>query len=1192
MYKHFSLTFYFIAIHKKLVVFLLFLQAGSKHLRRMKWKPSHKAKTLLFIPLLLLAMHASLSVYAQNIHQKITLQFNNIPLADAFSQLQTQSGVRFTFSPALLQAYTTGNIPRAEKTVSEWVALLLHNRPFVYQYISGQIVITPQQQQAPQVKDTVIYYTVSGYIRDSIGFPIEGASVQLQDVQRGQITDSNGHFSITRITPGKTLQVNAIGYLPYHRVINGNGVLQILLQRIDNKPLDTVAVSTGYQQLNKDRTTGSFAVMDNQLVNRNILPNILDRLEGMMSSMQFIKNIPFGSGANEGTLSVRGRSTINSSPQPLIIMDNFPFDGDLANINPNDIESVTLLKDAASASIWGALSGNGVIVFTTKKGHYFQKPQVKLFTNYTLSEQPDLYYSPALAPADYIEIETFLMNNGHYNNIAPSTVLSPAVEIMVRTKKGLLSSLDSAKEMQQLTTTDTRTDLDKYYYRKGFNQQYSLSVAGGTSHDNYYVSASFNKKQQELKRNGIDRYTFYAANSIRIPKTNLEIYTAASLSQSLTKANNDNSPMPWPYLALAHSNKQALTIPFGYGRMYTDTAGGGKLIDWKFRPLDQLNNANNTDRLNEGRLNFQARYLLIKGLQLSASYQYSTSNKRTRNYYSLAMFEARNLINTYSQINPANGAVSNPIPKDGIMNEAISNLNSHNTRLMAQYQQTFGKEHSLFSIAGYDIRMMDALITSIRKYGYNYTTQKEIPVDYTIAYRNYVTGTASTIPFINSRQQLNNNFLSWFISNNYTFRNRYFASASLRRDESNLFGANINNKGVPLWSAGLGWLISNEKFYPRNYWLEELKLRATMGYTGNVNTRLSAFTTALRTKITNRFGSFSGTVTNPANANLGWEKVRIINLGVDFSMLQKRIYGSFEFYQKDGSDLIGPATADPTTGFSTYTGNAASTEARGIDLSLNVIPVKGNIQWNIAILLSYNNDKVKKYTRKQPSVANYLTPIELNPVEGKPLYSLYSLPYLGLNDQGNPVGVLNGARSTDYINIYNSQNIQNIHYQGPTNPTTFGSVIHNISWKQFSLSLFFTFKTGYFFRKPGLNYSSIIADNSAGHPEYRQRWQKPGDENFTNIPALIYPFDGNRDDFYKVSDELVERGDHIRLQDIKLTWQPSRKKFTIYTYVNNVRILWRANRSGIDPDYVPHGSAHVWVFPALLSCTTGINYNF
>lgn len=1159
----------------------------------MKWIPRLGTKTLLLLPLLLLAMHAPHLLRAQDIHQKITLAFSNIPLSNAFSQLQTASGISFTFSSSLLAPYTTGNIPRSEKTASEWVSLLLRNRPFTYQYISGNIIITPQQQQPPpQVKDTIIYYTVSGYIRDSMGLPVEGASVYSSDGRRGQVSDSNGYFNLTHISAGKSIQINAIGYLPWRGTVTGNARLAVQLQRIEIKPLDTVAVSTGYQQLNKDRTTGSFAVMDNQLVNRNILPNILDRLEGMMSSLQFIKNIPIASGANESTLSIRGRSTINSNPQPLIIMDNFPFDGDLSNINPNDIESVTLLKDAASANIWGAFSGNGVIVFTTKKGHYFQKPRVSLNTNYTISAKPNLYYTPALTSRDYIELETFAMNHDYYDLSNPMEVLSPAVEIMVKTRKGILNSLDSARDMQRLAATDTRTDLNQYFYRPAFNQQYSVGYSGGSPNNNYYFSAGFNKNLQELTRNSIDRYTLFAAHSFRTPKSRLEIYTSASLSHKLTWYNNDNNQTRWPYLQLANAEQKALSVPYGYGRMFTDTAGNGKLLDWNFRPLDQLNNANHTIRHNEARLNLQIRYQLFKQLLLSAGYQYTSSEELNQNYYSPAMYETRNLINTFSQINSATGTVSSPIPYGGIMQETEPVLHSQNIRLMAQWQPSLAHNHTLSSIAGYDIRIIDAATTSAVKYGYNDVLKTEASINYNISYPTYPYGALSTIPHISFQQKLNNNYLSWFINNNYAFQNRYFVSFSLRRDESNLFGVNINNKGIPLWAAGMGWLISKEKFFHGFTGIDVLKLRATMGYTGNVNTALSAFNTASRASTPNRFGSRPGTLSNPANPNLGWEKVKIVNLGIDVSLFHKKLQGSLEVYRKDGSDLIGPVGADPTTGITTYTGNAANTASKGIDITLSGTPINKKVKWDITVLFTYNQDKVTRYTSKQRSVSTFLSTGQLTPMEGRPLYALYSLPYLGLNEKGAPIGILNGVPTTEYSNLFNSFNLTNIKYHGPVNPTTISSIIQNITFRQFTLSLLLTFKGGYFYRRPGINYIATLADNSGGHPEYSERWEKPGDELFTRIPSLTYPFDQNREDLYKLADILVERGDHLRLQDIKLSWQPLHKKLQLYTYINNIGILWRANHSGIDPDHIPYGSNHILIYPSAISFTAGINFNF
>jgi TonB-dependent SusC/RagA subfamily outer membrane receptor len=206
--------------------------------------------------------------------------------------------------------------------------------------------------------------------------------------------------------------------------------------------LEGVVVNTGYQSIPKERATGSFVQIDRALLNRRISPDIISRLEGVASGLSFNANIPTQS--KESPFSIRGRSTITANTQPLIVLDNFPYDGDLNSINPNNIESITLLKDAAAASIWGARAGNGVIVINTRKGGLNRPLSVELVTNYTFSKKPDLFYNPNfLNASSYIDFEQYLFSLGSYdadlNNTTTRPPLSPAVELMARKRAGLIS---------------------------------------------------------------------------------------------------------------------------------------------------------------------------------------------------------------------------------------------------------------------------------------------------------------------------------------------------------------------------------------------------------------------------------------------------------------------------------------------------------------------------------------------------------------------------------------------------------------------------------------------------------------------------------------------------------------------------------------------------------------------------------
>ena len=315
--------------------------------------------------------------------------------------------------------------------------------------------------------------------------------------------------------------------------------------------------------------------------------------------------------------------------------------------------------------------------------------------------------------------------------------------------------------------------------------------------------------------------------------------------------------------------------------------------------------------------------------------------------------------------------------------------------------------------------------------------------------------------------------------------------------------------------------------------------------------------------------------------------------------LMELISGTFEVYQKDGIDLIEPAPLAVSTGFTSFKGNAAHTRTKGFDLSLNTHITRGIIKWDNYFLLSYAKDKVihvdKNYTAKTlvgNSTVGTTDFAGLLAIEGKPLYGVYSYRWAGIDNNGNPIGYLNDTASTDYLNIITKATIDDLLFHGTSRPLWFGSMRNSFSWKNISLSANIIFKLSYYFRRSSasLNYPDNISSADV-HMDYTRRWQQPGDEQFTSVPAIIYPSNTSRNDLYQGSDVLVERGDHIRLQDISLQYTLDKSSFKklpvenmrLYLYANNIGILWKANRAGIDPDFNDNGVGRTMPAPVTIS---------
>jgi hypothetical protein len=390
-----------------------------------------------------------------------------------------------------------------------------------------------------------------------------------------------------------------------------------------------------------------------------------------------------------------------------------------------------------------------------------------------------------------------------------------------------------------------------------------------------------------------------------------------------------------------------------------------------------------------------------------------------------------------------------------------------------------------------------------------------------------------------------------------------------------------NDKWNPLWSAGIGWEISRESFYPLQSVFPMLKLRVTWGYSGNLDNNKTALPLVnYNTNID--LNTVSAYVSQPNNPRLKWEKSRQYNIALNFSTPQQRISGSIEYYQKKGTDLYGETPYDYTVFGLTnsITQNVANLRTTGVDVDMNIKVIDSRkFKLNTSLLYNYNANVTTKYNAPVSADGTLLIGGDGNkmiPVVGKPLYALIAYRWGGLDGNGNPQGYLNGHLSTDYRTMLGPANIyrEQIVYMGPGAPTQFGSIGNRISWRGFSVAVNIIFKFGYYFLRPSFQETSFI-DAGIGHVDFQKRWIKPGDELVTTVPSFVYPYTPGidyslRDLFYKSAEINIPKADNIRLQYINVSYDIRMKgfikKINVYGNVSNLGFLWKATTEKIDPD--------------------------
>ncbi len=1045
-------------------------------------------------------------------------------------------------------------------------------------------------------------------VSDPDGSFLPGATVKTQRTGGGVVTDQNGKFQLVTSDSSGVLMISFIGYrattIRFNRFQTGPFVIRL---KQDAGVLKEVTVSTGYQTLPKERATGSFAKVDNQLLNRRVSTDVLSRLEGVVPGLLFNRNTVNGA-AGQVDISIRGHNTLFANDQPLIVVDGFPYDGDISNINPNDIEEITVLKDAAAASIWGVRSGNGVIVLTTKKGQRNQKLAIDLNSGITIGNKPDLYYNKNfLASKDFIALEQSLFNWGAYDSDLLSGYLpvSPVVALLAANRNGVLTDAALATQLGQFGQNDIRQDLSKYFYRRSILQQYTINLKGGSDKSDYFFSLGEDHNAAGQVGNQSNRvsvntsFNFYPIKNLQVSAQINYIRSTAQNNSNIQAITTGSTGAIYPYAKLADADGNALPIVKDYASSYTDTAGHGKFQNWQYRPLDELHLANNTIQSTDNRINLGLKYNFFKFLNAEIRYQYEGSSTEAKNGYSQSTYYARNLINQFSQFD-GSGKLITPIPVAGILQQSGASLASNRVRGQLNFNNSWNGKHELTAILGAEVSDAISETNAATIYGYDNNTLANIStIDFATNDLVNPDGSTRQIPVNQGLSKATDRYISYYSNAGYTFNSRYTFTASARIDRSNLFGVRTNQKAVPLYSVGTGWGLSKEDFY-HLAWLPYLKFRATLGYTGNINKSATAVTTIQQFSPSTYSGIPYSLVINPGNPELRWEKVRMINFGLDFASKNDIISGSLEFYQKRGTDLFGDSPLAPSTGLTTFFGNMADIAGSGIDLVINTHNIRsGGFNWTTNFLLSHVADKVTKYNVTLSS-SNYIffsNSSSIYPLEGKSLYGLYSYRWAGLtHDTGDPQGYLNGKVSTDYSGIISNTSVQDMEYSGSSRPTTFGSFRNTFSYQNLSLSLNIIYKLNYYFRRSSFVSSGLPY---SGNEDYYRRWQAPGDELHTQVPSLEYPpYTSNRDDFYKYSSLLIDKGDHVRLQDITLGYDFDKRRYKglpfaqlrVYTYINNVGILWRDNRDRLDPDLSGNTTAANYPLPRTYSLGLKVNF--
>lgn len=1147
--------------------------------------------------LLVFFLSASASTYSQ----EVNISGTNLPLKKVFSLVYKQTGYVVFTNERLLDRTIPVTVNARHQPVMEFLTDVFKSQPLNFT-VEGKTIFLSERKAVAAVADTILIPKLNGKITDSAGMPISDVTVALRNTKIFTVTNGRGEFALENVPHDGILLLSSIAFKGRSVKIEGRSNLTLTLEK-DIKNLDEVEVvlNNGFELLPKERATGSFGVVTTKQLGKYPVVSILERLQGLVPGVD-ISMKTTANKSRSGTVKIRGLSTIVSekytlvSTDPLLVIDGFPSqvsikDGALDFLNPDDVETITFLKDAAAASIWGMQAANGVIVIQTKRGTRNSKPTLSFSTTLGTSSRPSLDYGKRMSVPAYIELEKELITKARLRDPLPSSNpgtsfypenISQAQEIVYRFNRGAITESQMNEQLMALGKIDNRAQMEDYMLQSPTTQQYNISLSGGGTNNSYFLSGYMYKEDRVYRSNTNRGYSLKAGNTSHMLNGRFSISTDLTFSNTKDKVNPSavtamsvwaGGMRPYDLLKDGAGNNvyyDLLVIP----KAARDLESKGYL-PFRYSPIDELNYSNTTNTSHNLSLNVAMNGKITSWLGVNVSGNFGRMFSESEIYWEPESYEARMLINKATSINSTGGREYGA-PLGGKLNLSRNSRKSYNLRGQISVNKNFFDIHQLNLLFGTEIRETYGKADGEIRYGYDKVINVFRTINPGATFKDYNGSTQSLGATSKLITEKTTRALSHYANGSYTLLDKYTLSASMRFDDYNLLGVERRKRAIPLWSGGVKWDISKEDFLSGLPWLNRLALRMTLGTSGNAPQGYAplAIISILGADYYTTFPY--ATISSPAVDNLGWEKTRMTNYGIDFSLFSNRVSGSVEYYRKNSTDIIWQLPINSTYGFSALSFNTANLQGHGVDVGLNVgIIASRNINWSTTLNASYNTNIIKDARFEQPTTIFDTESL----YSGYPSDYVFSFAWAGLDNTGQSLirDPKNPAK-TYTVNEFPYQDIRV--YSGRSTSPWIGMWSNTVRYKGLELNVQFQGAFGGVFRKPSIESIGFTNNLFIGRSgDLEERWRKPGDEAFTNVPGMefgpgtVYSLSIDR---YRLSDYLIRSRSNIRLQQVSLSYEvPSHlltriytKNVTVSAVARNLGMIWAANKEKLDPEYL------------------------
>ena len=944
---------------------------------------------------------------------------------------------------------------------------------------------------------------IKGTVRNEEGIAMQGVSITIKGTAISTVTNSAGEYEVN-VPEGASLQFTYIGYAAQDIIVSNKTQVDITMKvSEEGKKLDEVVV-VGYGTQKRSDITGSVSSVPKQRLSEIPVTNVLQAIAGTTAGLNITQNsaVP----GSSPTVLIRGVNSINASTAPLIVIYGVPFSnlgGSMNDINPNDVASIEILKDASAVAIYGTRGSAGVILITTKRGK-----TGKATIRYSMYAGPE-FQNKTLTPLSAEKYVQKYLDYSKQKNLVPN---NPPVPNQYE-----VANYNAGK------TTDWLNEISQ----QGMIQDHNLSISGGNENIKYFVSGAYQQQKGVLKGYQYHRASFRSNLDAKVTNW-LSVGTSLFFADNNTDGGTVNysaAMLMSPYGRQYEANGQYTIFP-----MFSETLFSNPLLGLNTDVLNRNKNLNGT-------VYAEIKPLFLKGLKYRVNGNYSFLPTR---------------FDSYSGADAGNTLGGTAI---GNKTETISWLLEN----ILSYEKTWA-DHHLDVTALYSAQEKEYKSSGVRGSTF---------VNDDLSFNNISAAGVTESSSFYSREAL----LSQMGRINYSYKSKYLLTATARRDGYSAFGAATNKYGV-FPSVALGWNISNENFLKNVEMIDNLKLRASYGTSGNqaVGVYQTITTQGITKYIYNGITSVglvsSSMIVNGVlgNVNLNWESTTGTNLAVDFSLFKNRVGGTVEVYKSTTNDVLLSRKLPAITGYPTIFDNLGSVDNKGIELTLNTVNLKnGDFSWTTNFNYSASRNKiVSLYGDNLDDIGNKW-------FIGKSLYAIYDYKLAGVWQEGEDASKVDpGAKAGDlkFVDVNNDQKITEADKvnQGTSLPQWTGGMINNFNYKSFHLSIFIQTAQGSMINNPTLNLQNY--GGRVNIPEEVGYWTAENKNNqqpslaYTNPRLYAFPVKQN----------------YTRIKDITFsynapaTFADKMHLGSLTAYISGRNIYTFTNWVGLDPELSVNGT--------------------